>query len=52
METGYGSAETSETYPFRVLGPGARAGFNIVLKLTEDDLDYMCRGLKQPFLMQ
>lgn len=43
LERGYETADT-ETYPFRVLGPGARAGLNIVLKLTNDDLDYMCRG--------
>jgi acid-sensing ion channel, other len=38
-----------QTYPHRVLGPGARAGFNIVLKLTEADLDYICHGPVQSF---
>lgn len=43
LEKGYETAD-SETYPYRVLGPGAKAGINIVLKLTEPDLDYICRG--------
>lgn len=37
------------TYPRRVLGPGAKAGLNIVLKLTKPDLDYICRGPVQGF---
>lgn len=37
------------TYPNRVLGPGARAGLNIVLKLDDPDLDYICRGPVQGF---
>ena len=48
LEDGY-STKDPETYPRRVLGPGARAGFNIVLKLTEPDLDYLCRGPVQGF---
>lgn len=48
LEKGYASTDPS-TYPRRVLGPGARAGFNIVLKLTEPDLDYICRGPVQGF---
>lgn len=44
LERGYETADP-ETFPYRVLGPGARAGLNIVLKLTDVDLDYMCRGL-------
>lgn len=48
LENGY-STNTPTTYPRRVLGPGARAGLNIVLKLTEPDLDYICRGPVQGF---
>lgn len=48
LEKGY-MTDNAETYPRRVLGPGARAGFNIVLKLTEPDLDYICRGPVQGF---
>ncbi|CRK87601.1 CLUMA_CG001397, isoform A [Clunio marinus] len=48
LEDGYSTIDPS-TYPRRVLGPGARAGLNIVLKLTEPDLDYICRGPVQGF---
>lgn len=48
LEGGYDTINSS-AYPRRVLGPGARAGFNIVLKLTTPDLDYMCRGPVQGF---
>lgn len=48
LEKGYETTD-SETYPYRVLGPGARAGINIVLKLTDVDLDYICRGPVQGF---
>lgn len=48
LEDGYSTNEAT-TYPRRVLGPGARAGLNIVLKLTEPDLDYICRGPVQGF---
>lgn len=48
LEKGY-ETTNSETYPYRVLGPGARAGINIVLKLTDVDLDYICRGPVQGF---
>lgn len=48
LEKGY-TTNNATTYPRRVLGPGARAGLNIVLKLTEPDLDYLCRGPVQGF---
>jgi acid-sensing ion channel, other len=48
LEDGYNTTD-AETYPRRVLGPGARAGLNIVLKLTKPDLDYSCRGPVQGF---
>lgn len=48
LQEGY-SVSDSETYPRRVLGPGARAGLNIVLKLSDPDLDYICRGPVQGF---
>lgn len=48
LERGYETID-SETYPYRVLGPGARAGINIVLKLRDVDLDYICRGPVQGF---
>lgn len=48
LEDGY-STDDPHTYPNRVLGPGARAGFNIVLKLEDFDLDYICRGPVQGF---
>lgn len=48
LEDGYKTTD-SETFPFRVLGPGAKAGLNVVLKLTDNDLDYICRGPVQGF---
>lgn len=48
LEDGYSTTD-SETFPYRVLGPGAKAGLNVVLKLSDFDLDYMCRGPVQGF---
>lgn len=48
LENGY-ATDDPLSYPNRVLGPGARAGLNIVLKLTDPDLDYLCRGPVQGF---
>lgn len=48
LEEGY-KINAPVTYPRRVLGPGAKAGLNIVLKLTKPDLDYICRGPVQGF---
>lgn len=48
LEEGYGSKEI-DTYPRRVLGSGARAGFNIVLVLNHTNLDFVCRGPVQGF---
>ena len=48
LEKGYTTTDP-DVYPRRVLGPGARAGMNIVLKLNELDLDYICRGPVQGF---
>lgn len=39
----------NETYPQRVFGAGARAGFFALLKLNETDADYVCRGPVQGF---
>jgi acid-sensing ion channel, other len=46
-ETGY-STEDIHVHPKRALG-GARAGLNIMLKLTESDFDYICKGSFQGF---
>lgn len=48
LEKGY-STRDEKTYPRRVMGSGARAGLNIVLKLNQADLDYLCRGPVQGF---
>ncbi|KAL9702139.1 hypothetical protein quinque_005657 [Culex quinquefasciatus] len=44
LENGYREDAAIDTYPLRVLGAGARAGLNILLRLYEYDLDYLCRG--------
>lgn len=43
LENGYREDAAIDTYPLRVLGAGARAGLNILLRLYEYDLDYLCR---------
>jgi len=47
LEKGY-TADAS-TYPVRVFGAGVRAGLFIVLRMYEQDLDYICRGPVQGF---
>ncbi|XP_022916751.1 pickpocket protein 28-like [Onthophagus taurus] len=50
LESGYTSLEDDEeTYPFRVVTAGAKAGITILLKANENDLDYVCRGPVQGF---
>lgn len=46
LEDGYDDSEGNgtETYPFRVFGAGARAGLFALLRLYEQDLEYLCRG--------
>lgn len=40
---------TKETYPRRVFGAGARAGFFALLRLNETDVEFICRGPVQGF---
>lgn len=51
LEDGYNNTDGnfSETYPFRVFGAGARAGLFALLRLFEQDLEYLCRGPVQGF---
>lgn len=50
LEDGYDVANVDpETYPFRVFGAGARAGLFALLRLYEQDLEYLCRGPVQGF---
>lgn len=37
------------TYPYRVLGPGARVGMYVVMFLFQQHLEYICRGPVQGF---
>lgn len=39
----------TETYPHRVLGAGARAGLDLLLKGLVKDFDNLCRGPVQGF---
>lgn len=43
LEDGY-TTDDASTYPRRALFSGTQGGFNIVLKLNTNDLDYICRG--------
>lgn len=50
LEDGYDDANADpDTYPFRVFGAGARAGLFALLRLYEQDLEYLCRGPVQGF---
>lgn len=49
VEDGYSSSADTETYPNRVLGPGAKAGLYLFMGGAELDFDDMCRGPVQGF---
>ena len=51
LQDGYDDSEINgaETYPYRVFGAGARAGLFALLRLSEQDLEYLCRGPVQGF---
>lgn len=53
LDGGYDDSESigAETYPYRVLSAGARAGFIALIHLFERNLDYICRGPVQGFKM-
>lgn len=38
-----------QTYPYRVLAAGSRGGLFVLLRLYEENLDYICRGPVQGF---
>lgn len=33
-----------KAYPYEILGDGTRGAFTIVLRMYENDFDYVCRG--------
>lgn len=51
LEDGYNNSDrnVTETYPHRVFGAGARVGLFALLRLFEQDLEYICRGPVQGF---
>lgn len=51
LESGYEPTIDVEprVYPYRVFGAGARAGLFILLRLYEQNLDYICKGPVQGF---
>uniref|UniRef100_A0A1B0A6D3 Pickpocket protein 28 n=1 Tax=Glossina pallidipes TaxID=7398 RepID=A0A1B0A6D3_GLOPL len=49
VEDGYSSAAQTTTYPKRVLGPGTKAGLELLLNGYEKDFDNLCRGPVQGF---
>jgi amiloride-sensitive sodium channel len=49
LDDGYGAKAGINTYPFRVLGAGERAGLNIVLKMEKSYFDYVCKGPVQGY---
>ncbi|XP_037031858.1 pickpocket protein 28-like isoform X2 [Bradysia coprophila] len=51
LEDGYDTSIEidPQTYPYRVFGSGARVGLFVLLKLYEQNLEYICRGPVQGF---
>ncbi|KAG4070425.1 hypothetical protein HA402_005657 [Bradysia odoriphaga] len=51
LEEGYDTSIEidPQTYPYRVFGSGARVGLFVLLKLYEQNLEYICRGPVQGF---
>ncbi|XP_075163784.1 pickpocket 26 [Haematobia irritans] len=49
VEDGYSANANTETYPYRVLGSGAKAGLDLLLSGVEKDFDNLCRGPIQGF---
>ena len=49
LENGYPEDGAQETYPYRALTAGAKAGLTVLLKAFDQDLDYVCRGPVQGF---
>ncbi|KFB49820.1 hypothetical protein ZHAS_00017840 [Anopheles sinensis] len=49
LENGYAENSDMDTYPFRVLGGGARAGLFLLLNLNKFDRELKCRGSVQGF---
>jgi amiloride-sensitive sodium channel len=46
LENGYTNTVPvdPETYPYRIFGSGARSGLFVLLRLYEQNLEYLCRG--------
>lgn len=49
LESGYEQTVDIEPYPHRVFGAGARAGLFILLRIYDNNLDYICKGPVQGF---
>lgn len=51
LQNGYNDnhENLNEAYPQRVFGAGARVGLFALLRLFEQDLEYICRGPVQGF---
>ncbi|XP_068142436.1 pickpocket protein 28 [Drosophila tropicalis] len=49
VEDGYSASANTDTYPNRVLGPGAKAGLYLFMGGMELDFDDLCRGPVQGF---
>ncbi|XP_047992149.1 pickpocket protein 28-like isoform X1 [Leguminivora glycinivorella] len=49
LENGYPEDTPIVTYPHRGSGYGAKAGLTFIIKASEVDLDYLCRGPVQGF---
>lgn len=51
LTSGYDQSVASEPqiYPYRVLAAGSRGGLFVLLRLYEENLDYICKGPVQGF---
>lgn len=49
LDNGYSDERSAQTYPFRVMSSGSRAGLTVLVTLFEKDSDFICRGDHQGF---
>lgn len=49
LEKGYPPNSPKDTFPRRAISAGAKAGFYLLIRLYQQDLDYVCRGPVQGF---
>lgn len=49
VEYGYEDLNGTEKYPYRIFGTGKSASFAVIMRIFEQDIDYLCGGAMQGF---